>query len=266
MSTETLTFSGVVCFIDDLKIDSQNFKSVVTEGNFDSAKGDHIAIFNLEYQDNYLKISFSDGSAMPRNPQVYNQSRGELEPNPRSTDQIEPKEYFAVIDLANSYLWLSNIKKKKLLINYFQSLFSSKKITLKDVYDEQKFIEGIKSIDQLKIKAAPSLFSAENSLSKALTDDMYGAHEAILHLKYKNTFVGEDLKARIKSVFKDKESFSGIMIAGRDENNLGMFFNNNLFSRKIDIKTIVDTNKMFDPNDVFTKLITKINNENNAST
>ena len=40
-----------------------------------------------------------------------------------------------------------------------------------------------------------------------------------------------------------------------------MLFNNNLFSRKIDIKAEVDDNEMFNSNDVFTKLIAKIEEE-----
>lgn len=135
---------------------------------------------------------------------------------------------------------------------------------MKDVYDEDKFIQGLKTLDQIKISAAPSLFSETNSVSKALVDEMYGAYEAMLHLKYKDKFVGEDLQAKIKSIFKNKSSFNGIMISGRDEKNLGMFFNNNLFTRKIDIDAPVDENEMFNPSDVFARIIAKIEAEINA--
>ena len=166
--------------------------------------------------------------------------------------------------MSNSYLWLSNTKKQSLLLNYIQKFFKNKKIILKDVYDEDKFIENIKTLDQIRVSAAPSLFSSTNTVSKALVDEMYGATEAILHLKYKNKFIGDDLLDRIKSIFKNKESFNGVMIAGRDEKNLGMLFNNKLFTRKIDIDAIVDENEMFNPKDVFSKTISKIESEINA--
>jgi hypothetical protein len=265
MVNKTLTFSGIVCYINDFKIETDNFKEVVQSGSYDEVSGNRVHIFQMEYEKNFLKINFSDGSAMPRNPNVYNKSKQEFEPNPRDSDQIEPKEYFAVFDLTSSYLWLSNTKKKSLLIDFFQKMFKNKKIVLKDVYDEEKFIEGLKTLDQIKLSAAPSLFSQSNTVSKALIDEMYGAFEAVLHLKYKDTFIGDDLYSKIKSIFKNRESFNGIMIAGRDEKNMGMFFNNNLFTRKIDIEAPVDENEMFNPSDVFSRIIAKIEEEINAN-
>lgn len=258
MDKKTLTFSGIVCFIDDFKIDVDNFKEVVQAGNFDEVSGNRVHIFQMDYEMNFLKINFSDGSAMPRNPNVYNKLTQQFEPNPRDSDQIEPKEYFAIFDLVSSYLWLSNTKKKSLLLDFFQKLFKNKKIVLKDVYDEEKFIEGLKTLDQIKLSAAPSLFAQSNSTSKALIDEMYGAYEAILQLKYKDKFIGDDLLNKIRSIFKNRESFNGIVISGRDERNMGMFFNNNLFTRKIDVEAPVDENEMFIPKDVFSRIITKI--------
>ena len=55
------------------------------------------------------------------------------------------------------------------------------------------------------------------------------------------------------------------MISGRDEKNMGMFFNNNLFTRKIDIEVPVDENEMFNPKDVFSRIIAKIEEEINAN-
>lgn len=261
MTKKTLTFSGIVCFIGDIKIDFNNFKEVILSGIYDEVDGNRVHIFQMDYEKQYLKINFSDGSAMPRNPNVFNKSKQEFEPNPRDSDQIEPREYFAVFDLSSSYLWLSNTKKKSLLIDYLQKFFKNKKIVLKDVYDEAKFIEGLKMLDQIKLSAAPSLFSQSNSVSKALVDEMYGAYEAILHLKYKDKFVGDDLQTKIKSIFKHRQSFNGIMISGRDEKNMCMFFNNNLFARKIDIECPVDKNEMFTPSEVFSQIIAKIEKE-----
>jgi|SRR5690554_464757 len=260
-----LTFSGIVCFIDDNKIAIEDFKTNIQEGTFDEVSGNIVQIYKLEYLNNYLKVCFSDGSAMPRNPNVYNKTKQEFEPNPRDTDQIEPKDYFAVFDLKTSYLWLSNTKKKSVILNFFQQKFENRKIIFKDVYEEQKFIESIKTLDHIKISAAPNIFTQTNSLSQALVDEMYGAQEAILHLKYQNTFIGDTLLDRIKSIFKNKDSFQGIMISGRDEKNLGMLFNNRLFTRKIDIKANVDENEMFDPSDVFNQIILKLEEESNGN-
>ena len=61
---------------------------------------------------------------------------------------------------------------------------------------------------------------------------------------------------------KWKNSLKSIVIAGRDENNLGMLFNTEGFSRKIDIEAQVDEDEMFSSEDVYYKLISKIKTEN----
>ncbi len=261
MTKKTLIFSGFAFYVDDFIINIDNFKEVINKTIYEELDGNRVSIFQINYQDNFLTINFSDGSAMPRNPNVYNKSKQEFEPNPRETDQIEPKEHFSVIDFSNGFLWLSNSKKKSLLLDFFHKIFKNKRVYLKDVYDEDKFIKGLKTLDQIKVTAAPSMFAATNSLSKALVDEMYGANEAVLHLKYKDRFIGDTLIEKVRSIFRNRESFNGIMISGRDEKNLGMYFNNNLFTRKIDIDALVDKNEMFNPKDVFVKIIAKIQEE-----
>ncbi|WP_367913914.1 hypothetical protein [Leadbetterella sp. DM7] len=96
--------------------------------------GNTVQIFKLEYEGDFLKVSFSDGSAMPRNPVVYNKDTEEFEPNPREKNQIEPRDYFAIFDLNSSYVWLSNTKKKNTLLGYFRKLFNGHQLVLKDVY------------------------------------------------------------------------------------------------------------------------------------
>jgi len=92
---------------------------------------------------------------------------------------------------------------------------------------------------------------------------MYGAYEATLNLKYKNFTLQGKVLNWLKSIIDNKNNFKRIVISGRDEKNLGMLFNNNLFSRKIDFMAEVDDNEMFNPDDVFTKLIAKIKEEIN---
>lgn len=260
-----ITFSGLICYIDDFAIKPKIFKEIVRPGHYNENDGDAIHIFQLEYNENFLKISFASGSAMPRNPNVYNIVEQDFEPNPRSTNQVEPRENFAIFDLSCSYLWISDTRKKKLVIDFFQKLFKGKKLAIKDVYDKDEFIKTIKTLDQIKISAAPEMFSSTHTLSKALTDEMYGACEAILELKYKSQHIGANLLDKIKNIFNAQESFKGVMIAGRDQNNLGVLFNNSLFSRKIDIDAIIDENKMFDTQDVFSQIITKVEQERNAN-
>lgn len=264
MKQESITFSGTVLYINDEKVNKQLFQNFSLKDDI-NIQGDRVHRFQFEIYEDYLKICCSDGSAKPRNPNVLNLKTSEEEPNPRQLDQAELKDFFGVLDFSNSYLWLSNMQKKAIIIDYFKNALKTQQIVLKDVYDEAKFIETLKVLDNIKISAAPNLFSQTNILSNALNDELYGAVEATLELKYDKTITKGKILTLIKSIFGNKDSFNKIVIAGRDKKNLGMLFNNNLFLTKIDLKAEIDENGMFVLSDVFEKLIFKIKEEVNAA-
>src|SRR5690606_32616637 len=108
MKNKTIFFSGMVCYLDDLTLNISDFKDKFENGIFSEEKGNSVEIFQVKFISDYLTINFSDGSSMPRNPKIYDQKTHTLEDNPRSKEQIEPKEYFAVIDFNTSFLWLNN--------------------------------------------------------------------------------------------------------------------------------------------------------------
>ena len=252
----------MICYLNDFRISMEEFKEKLEANVFTVEKGNSVNIFQLDYQDNFLKISFSDGSSMPRNPKVYDQNTHSLKNNPRKRDQIEPKEYFALLDFKTSFLWLNNTKKKTLLLNFLQSHFKSKQIILKDIYDEQDFIDCLKTLDGIKVSAIPpNLFAETNTTSKALNDEMYLASKAELNLTYDRIGVIDKIRDKVTNILNNRTCFQSITISGRDEKNLGMFFNNNLFTRKITLKSTIDDNGMFLPDEVFESLIDEISNE-----
>lgn len=260
-----IVFSGNFISLDDKRLDLNEFKKVFNQTVESETIGNNVRSYLFDFQSNFLKINFSDGSTFPRNPNVINIETSEIEPNPRQTNQIEPKEHFALIDFKTCFLWISNERKRKILIDFIQNKFSNKRIIIKDVFDEEEFIKAIKRLDEIRLTSTPDLFSSTNTVTHALSDEMnlYEAVEAVLHLKYQNKWVGNNLSSRISSIFKNKESFRGIMISGRDEKNNGILFNTNVFSKKIDFKATVDENEMFDSNEVFNIIIRKINDEKN---
>lgn len=262
MNNKNIFFSGMVCYLDDLTLKIDDFKEKFQDDTFSEEKGNSVEIFQVKFINEYLTINFSDGSSMPRNPKVYDQETHSLKDNPRSKEQIEPKEYFALIDFKTSFLWLNNTKKKSLLLHFIQKFFKNKNLLLKDIYDEEDFINCLKTLDGIKISAVPSIFIESNTTSKALNDEMYLASKAELKLSYDRVKILEKLKSKIKNILSQKESFQNITISGRDDKGLEMLFNNNLFTRKISFKSDIDENGMFDPNQIFNKLIIEISNEN----
>lgn len=263
MARKTLVFSGIFLYLNNNSINIDSFKDVLLEGSYRNTDGSKVEIYNLVYEDNYLKINFGDGAIRPRNPKVFNFSIQEEEPNPRQKEQVEPKETFALLDFNTSHLWISNSKKRNILARMLQHKFPKDRLVMKEVYDEEEFISTLKKLDSLKVSAVPNLFANTGILSESLTEEIngYDASVATLSFTYYNTLTTEYLLNKIRSLFAEKNTLRSIVIAGRDENNLGMLFNTEGFSRKIDVDCTVDENEMFLPEDVFLKLINKIKSE-----
>lgn len=259
-----LIFSGVFLYLNDEKLSINNFQQHLPSGSYTNNDDSKVQIFNIEYEENYLKMNFGEGTVGPRNPNVFNFDTLEEEPNPRQKNQVEPRQTFAIIDFKTSFLWISNSKKRTALIDLFKVYFKTSSIVIKEIYDEGQFIEMLKSLDNIKISAVPNLFSDSGILSHALSEEIngYEASTATLSLSYNNRITTDYLIDKVKSIFEQKNSLKSIVIAGKDENNLGMLFNTEGFSRKIDIEAQVDEDEMFSAQDVYNKLISKIKREN----
>jgi hypothetical protein len=262
-NTKKIRFSGNFISIDNKRVDINHFREILNKSEETEVFGNIVHSYSIEFNSNFLKVNISDGSTFPRNQKVINIKTNQSEPNPRQPNQIEPKECFAIIDFETGFLWISNGKKRSILIEFLKRKFVNSKIIVKDVFDQEEFIKAIKRLDDIRVTTTPNLFSATNTLTHALADEINQteAVEAVLHLKYQNKWVGNNLSNRISSIFKHKENFKGIMISGRDEKNNGMLFNTNVFSKKIEFYAKVDDNEMFDSDEVFNILIEKINNE-----
>jgi|TARA_B110000967_G_scaffold130628_1_gene133461 hypothetical protein len=258
-----ITFSGNFLTKDNSALSQAEFEKKFKEKEETEIVGDIIHTYSIEFHDTYMLINFSDGSTFPRNPNVFNTNKNKYEPNPRSTNQIEPKDYFALIDFQTCFLWLSNSKKRNLIIDFIRSKFKKSQFVIKDVFDEKEFIKNIKRLDDLRISSTPDIFSQTDTLTEALADEIhqYGATEAVLHLKYQDKWVGNSLTEKIKSLFQNKNNYKGLMISGKDEKNNGLIFNLNIFSKKIDFKSNIDDNEMFSSDEVFKILMQKIEDE-----
>ncbi|WP_146171787.1 hypothetical protein [Flavobacterium magnum] len=259
-----LIFSGVFLYMNDEKLLPDIFKEKIPPGQCTNDTDTKVQTFNIVYDDRYLKLSFGDGMLGPRNPKVFNLETHEEEENPRQKHQIEPRQTFAIIDFNTSFLWISNSKKRSALIELLKHYFPTTLITAKDIYDETQFVETLRRLDTIKVSAVPNLLSQTGILSDKLCEEIngYEANVATLSLSYNNRYTSDYLIEKVKSIFGQKNALKSIVISGRDNNNLGMLFNTEGFSRKIEVEAIVDDDEMFDPEDVFLKLRTKIESEN----
>jgi hypothetical protein len=264
MSKLNIFFTGVFIQISDAPVQIDYLKSKLTDTTYNDPKDKGGVNYNISFFDNFLKIDYNYGRSLPRPENVINVVTQQPEANPRNPDQYEPKQHFALLDCTTSLLWLSNSRKQSLIVDFLKRNLNEPKIYPKNVYDEETFLKSLKLLDEIRFSAAPELFSSSNTLSNALADEIngYGASIATLKIKYDQAIPVAKIFSKIANIFTNKESFQNIVISGRDEKNLGMLFNQDMFSRKIEIKTEVDDNENYNVDDVFNALINKLNNEN----
>lgn len=263
INKKPLIFSGIFLYINEKKLEVEDFKNVLGQGSYTNKEDIKIQIFDIAYENNFLKIKFGDGAVGSRNPFVYNFDKEEEEPNPREKNQVEPKETFALIDFNTSYMWISNSRKRNALILLIKSYFKTSTVTAKDIYDENEFLNTLKKIDNIRFSGTPNLLSQTGVLSSALTDEIngYEATTASVSFSYQQRLTSDYIIEKIKGLFSEKNSLKNIVISGRDEKNLGMLFNTEGFSRKIEIEAEVNIDEMFSSDDVFKQIIQKLKNE-----
>ena len=261
MGKKDLKFSGILCYLDDKRISIDEFKNTIQDSKqYEQEEEKEVHIFETNFFENrFLTIKILDGTSIPRNPKVYNTSKHSLQDNPRQRDQIEPKEYFAIIDFNTSILWMSSINKKKLVKKFFKKEFFKKELLFKDIYNEKEFIKHLKQLNEIKVSAVPNILSQTNTLSAALTDEMYPAAKAELKLSYDINIKNSNSPPKIlNKILDNQDSFKNITIMGRNENEVDILFNKNIVMEKITLKLSVNEDGMFSTDDVFKKMISEI--------
>ena len=85
---KSIVFSGNFISLDDKRLDLNEFKEIFIKPEESEIIGNVVHTYSFEFDSNFLKINFSDGSTFPRNPNVINIETNEVEPNPRQSNQI----------------------------------------------------------------------------------------------------------------------------------------------------------------------------------
>jgi len=264
MKYKDLYFSNFLILIDDSLLTKKMMEKILGKGDeFNHNFNDYIYCISTEFEDNFLKISLEFGNPLPRQEKVRNVQTLKKEKNPRKKTQFEPKQAFLIFDFSTSSIWCSNSKKKPFIIDWFKLLFETNNIIIKNVFNENEFIETIKTIDEIRFSASPDLFSENDSLKKALADEImgYGASVASLKLNFNSRNNRDKLIGRIKNLIKKKIHYKNLVISGRDSRNFGMIFNEKLLSKNIKIKAQVNNNDVFNKDSVYSNILIKLKND-----
>lgn len=240
-----------ICDVDLTKFLNQESVSLKHKGTINLAE--------IIKKDNYICITIEYGTTMPRPDHVINYETDENEENPRQPGQIEPKQMFAMIDIDNSCIWASSLKKISIIETLFTKL--DYRIELKNIYNADEFISKLKTVDNIKLTSTPENLFKESCLNETLDNNVYGygASLATLELKYKNKKrINLQAFENIKDLFRKRNSFTKFIICGRDDGNMGVVFNNETLVEKIFLDVLYNDAGQYDPEEVYDALIKRI--------
>lgn len=264
MPYKDLAFTSYLVLVDEQPLTEELFFKHFKDDKITKTKNDTDYNLEINKTENFATVYIQFGNPLPRPDNVINTETHQPKENPRQPNEYEPKQEFALFDFNNSSLWISNTQRKTFFIDLLKEIFDTDNVILKNVYNETEFINAIKKVEEIKFSALPNIFTSTNTLSKELTDEIlgYGATIATLIMKYSTeNRINDNLINRIKNLFSHKETYKSLVITGRDENNLGIIFNNELVSKRIPMKAVVNENEIYDVQNVFAQLIGFLKND-----
>lgn len=265
MTYKDISFSSFFVLVDDEPINNHHFYlAFPLNEKYNKTIGETNYSIDITEEADFAKLYIEFGHPLPRPDKVYNVNTHQTEDNPRTVEQYEPKQEFAVFDFRKSILWISYTKHKTFFTDTSKEAFQTENVVLKNIYNEEEFLSSIKKIDEIKFSSSPNLFSETVTLAKELTTELqgFGATSAMLIMKFKDVSSFTDkMKNKISQLFSKKASYKSLVISGRDENNVSVIFNNDLLQRKIPIKALVSETQVFDQNNVFSQVISWLKND-----
>lgn len=261
-----------------------SINKIIVEGracilnDFDSIKREDRKTFTIEseivrvielmkdvFENRFVALYFKKGEKYPYCKDVFNSKQEKIIKNPRSVDNIELSEpIFLLIDLTTSRIFISDQKKKAEIMVLLKEI-TNKFIEIKPLMKQKEFIDKIRTVKEISFSAEPNMFTKTNTLSENLVEDIYGygAKEATLKLKYDQSSNFKVAREKIRAIYNKRECFKNITIIGRTSDKFEKIFNIEEVVGKLSLNITIDTNtKLFNKDEVFTSLITKIKEKN----
>ena len=275
MSTDKnqLSFSINEIVIDDKNTRIQDFKPILDgkpetyeQSTIEIGKGVEVISATKTsveiMQNRFFCVYLEGGDKYPYPDTVFDPDESKEIKNPRPSDQIElTDQFFAVVDIAKSRLYVSNQKKRNGFVSWLSDKIG-KVVEVKIIFKDKEFSETIKSVREISFSVSPNLFSfLGNTLSAELVKDIHGfeADHATVILKYKEKKISDRMKNKIDDLIKRKHEFKDLTIVGRTDDVFTKVFNSDEIVSKIAVPVVPnpDTKKL-DEEKVFLSLVTII--------
>ena len=216
---------------------------------------------SVQKNEKYIWFDVNFGSPNPRDEELTNINNGNKKSNPREIIEAELlKQVFCLYHYSKQTLYLSNPKKKK-LVEVILKEKTGIDFKVKSFFKtKNEFIELLKSVNEISFTEVRNLFH-KDSLERQALIDLTGTDspdDFTITAKYS--------KANVISGFLNKlfngltnNSLKDLIIRGTDEDNFSIIFNNDTFTKKIDVSSSKDSNGKFSAKSVKSSLLQELN-------
>ncbi|RBQ32789.1 hypothetical protein CRU92_03480 [Arcobacter sp. FW59] len=214
----------------------------------------------VEKTNDYIWFSFDFGKPNPRDNQLTDIITGEKRENDRELTEAELiQQFFCLYCFKRNLLYISNSKKKNTLSIVFKEKMNQKFSfkTIQKTKDE--FISILEGVNEITFTETKHLFSFDSKKREALKDltGIDSPNEFTISAKYTKS---NELVDFIKELFLEKKNntLKDLIIRGNDEDNFEIIFNNDSFSRKIEIQINKDENGKYLNDEVKNNLLKEL--------
>lgn len=215
---------------------------------------------NVEKTDSYIWFSFDFGKPNPRDEHLTNIITGEKRENEREIIEAELiQQFFCFYCYDSELFYISNIKKKNTIKTVLKEKVKQK-FEFKTIQKtKEEFISILNNVNQITFTEVGNLFNHDSKRRQGLKDltGIDTPKEFTIEATYPQS---NQLTTFIYDLFKEKDNHSlhDLIIRGSDENNFEIIFNNDTFSRKIEVKSNRDENGRYIASEVRENLLKEL--------
>lgn len=184
---------------------------------------------------------------------VINKETGEKEPNPRSKEQIEPRQqFFACYDCNTHFLYLNDLTRRSFLQQYLSETLQ-KDFQINNIYTSvDEFCSKIKTIRGFQYTQVDNLFGRSSDLF-AQVGNIWGQDlpsKIQLKVAYGDIPVHGGGRQIIDVFSRHKGEFENVVIIGSDDAGVEHTFDFSSVLKHLVISPVKDENEHFDPTEV----------------
>jgi len=235
-------------YIDDIP---QNFEITLDKFYYD---------VTFEKTAEYIWFDVTFGSPAPRDDELTNVKDGTKKNNPRDISEAELlKQVFCLYDFSKQILYLSNLQKKTFIETILKQR-TGRNFIIKPFYkSKDEFVEILRSVNEISFTEARNLFDMNSRQRQALID-LSGTDSPENFTITANYSRGEKLYNFIDLLHNSRVngSIRDLVIRGLDRDKFEIIFNNDTFSRKIEISSQKDNNGKHLPEKIKQNLLQKL--------